>query len=219
VLDAGLHDSHTGWARVETAAARKTRTCSYDRAGVGQSDLRPSKSAVVPAEQVVVELHELLSEADMSPPYVLVGHSLGGLNARLFAARHARDLAGVVFVDATSPEYFGRGQSEPELDGAAIAYDTAYDTERSVSLANRPAIVLFSSEQRALSEREAKELAKRSSDSLLVRTEAGHRIHSEQPKLVVKAIDLVVDSARSDAAIPPCGSTRLERLGGQCLEP
>jgi hypothetical protein len=94
VLDAGLHDSHTGWARVETAAARKTRTCSYERAGVGQNDLRPSKPAVVPAEQVVDELHELLSEADVSPPDVLVGHSLGRLNARLFAARHARDSPG-----------------------------------------------------------------------------------------------------------------------------
>jgi pimeloyl-ACP methyl ester carboxylesterase len=108
---------------------------------VGLSDLRPSKPAVVRAEQVVDELHEMLSEADVSPPYVLVGHSLGGLNARLFAARHARDLAGVVFVDPTSPEYYGRSQSEPELDGAAMAYDTAYDASRSVKLGDRPAIV------------------------------------------------------------------------------
>jgi predicted alpha/beta hydrolase family esterase len=219
VLDAGLHSGHSVWARVEPSVARRTRTCSYDRSGVGQSELRPSRPALVPAEQVVDELHSLLDKADVPPPYVLVGHSLGGLNAQLFTARHRRDISGLVLVDPTSLEYFGRSQSEPELEGAAIGYDTAYDTVRSVRFRDRPVIVLVASASRAISEEEAGELAERSSNSLLVRTETGHRIQTELPKVVVEAIDRVVDSARSQAAIPACRTTRLERLGGRCLDP
>ena len=219
VLDAGLHAGHTVWARVERPVARRTRTCSYDRSGVGRSDLRPSRPTLVPAEQVVDELHSLLDKADVSPPYVLVGHSIGGLNARLFTARHPRETSGLVLVDPTSPEYFGRSQSEPELEGAAIGYDTAYDTVNSARFGDRPAIVLFASSSRAIGEEEARELVERSSNSLLVRTETGHRIQSELPKLVVEAINRVVDSARSQEAIPSCRKTRLERLGGRCLEP
>ena len=118
VLDAGLHTGHTVWAPVERPVAQRTRTCSYDRSGVGQSDLRPSRPALVPAEQVVDELHSLLDKADVSPPYVLVGHSIGGLNARLFTARHPRETSGLVLVDPTSPEYFGRSQSEPSSRGS-----------------------------------------------------------------------------------------------------
>lgn len=111
MLDAGLDNAHSDWKEVEPAVARRTRTCSYDRSGVGKSDIRPSGPAVVPAEQVVDELHDLLTRAEVSPPYVLVGHSLGGLNARLFTKRHSGDIAGLVFVDPTSPEYFRRGKT------------------------------------------------------------------------------------------------------------
>ena len=106
-----------------------------------------------------------------------------------------------------------------ELEGAAIGYDTAYDTVNSARFGNRPAIVLFASSSRAIGEDEARELAERSSNSLLVRTETGHRIQSELPKLVVEAINRVVDSARSRDAMPSCSKTRLERLGGRCVEP
>ena len=104
--------------------------------------LRPSEPAVVPAEQVVDELHELLANAEVDGPYVLVGHSLGGLNARLYAARHPDDLAGIVFVDPTSPNYFEDGSAGPEALGAAISYRTAFATTRSVELGDRPVIVL-----------------------------------------------------------------------------
>jgi pimeloyl-ACP methyl ester carboxylesterase len=217
VLDAGLDNDHTDWAGVEPAVARRTRTCSYDRSGVGKSDVRPSRPAVVPAEQVVDELHDLLARADVSPPYVLVGHSLAGLNARLFTERHSGDLAGLVFVDPTSPEYFGRGESGQEWPkGASISYRTAYDSERSVTFGDLPVIVLHAWSGRASSGDEARELASRTSNGLLAHTSTGHGIHREQPKLVAEAIKLVVDSARAHTAIPSCGKTRLTRLGAEC---
>jgi pimeloyl-ACP methyl ester carboxylesterase len=216
VLDAGLDDGHVIWKRIEPVLARKTRTCSYDRSGVGDSDIRPSKPTVVSAEQVVDELHELLANADVDGPHVLVGHSLGGLNARLYAARHPDDLAGIVFVDPTSPNYFEDGSAGPEALGAAISYRTAFATTRSVELGDRPVIVLVSAQQRAITEVEAGQLARRSSNGLLVRTETGHSIHLVLPKLVVEATNLVVESARSESSLPPCRETQLERLGGQC---
>ena len=216
VLDAGLDDGHFIWERIEPALARKTRTCSYDRSGVGDSDVRPSKPAAVPAEQVVDELDELLDKAQVEAPYVLVGHSIGGLNARLHAARHPDDLAGIVFVDPTSPNYFQDGMTAPESLGAAISYRTAFDTTRSVQLGDRPVIVLVSAQQRAISVVEAGQLARRSSKGMLVRTDTGHGIHVVLPRLVVEATNLVVESARSDSSLPPCRDTQLERLGGQC---
>jgi pimeloyl-ACP methyl ester carboxylesterase len=216
VLDAGLDDGHDIWERTEPALARKTRTCSYDRSGVGDSDVRPSEPAVVSAEQVVDELHELLDEAQVDAPYVLVGHSIGGLNARLHAARHPDDLAGIVFVDPTSPNYFEDGTTAPEALGAAISYRTAFATTRSVELGDRPVIVLVSAQQRAISVPEAGQLARRSSKGMLVQTDTGHSIHFVLPKLVVEATNLVVESARSDSSLPPCRETQLERLGGQC---
>ena len=217
VLDAGLDNDHTDWAGVEPAVARRSRTCSYDRSGVGKSDVRPSRPPAVPAQQVVDELHDLLARADVSPPYVLVGHSLGGLNARLFAQRHSGDMAGLVLVDPTSPDYFGRGETGQEWPkGAAIDYRTAYDTARSVTFGDLPVIVLHAWAGRASTDSEARDLANRTSNGLLVHTSTGHGIHREKPKLVVEAINLVVDSARSDAAIPPCRKTRLTRLGAEC---
>jgi pimeloyl-ACP methyl ester carboxylesterase len=218
VLDAGLHDSHTTWEPVEPAVARRTQTCSYDRSGLGKSDVRPSRPEVVPAEQVVDELRDLLASADVPPPYVLVGHSIAGFHARVFAARHVQDVAGIVFVDPTRPEYFGRAQSPPELAGAAISYRTAYEVGRSVQFGEVPAVVIVSWEERASTATEARELAMRSSNGMAVLTRTGHGIHWEKPKLVVEAINLVVDSARSQTAILPCRKTRLTQLGGECLQ-
>ena len=219
VLDAGFYDSHVAWERLEPAVARRTRTCSYDRAGVGQSDPRSTRESEVPAEQVVDELHALLAKADVPPPYVLVGHSLAGLHARLFVARHPQDISGLVLVDPTSPDDFGRGRTEPELNGAAIGYQTAYATVRSVEFGDRPTAVLVSWQERASTEAEARELATRSSNDLLVRTRTGHAIHSELPKLVTEVIHLVVGAARSESALPVCRETQLPRLGGQCRTP
>ena len=146
-----------GWSRRWLGEHAHART---DRAGVGRSDVRPSRAAVVRAEQIVDELHDLLARADVSPPYVLVGHSLGGLNARLFTQRHSGDIAGLVLVDPTSPDYFGRGETSQEWPkGAAISYRTAYATARSVTFGDLPAIVLHARAGRASTESEARDLA------------------------------------------------------------
>ena len=96
VFDAGLGGDTASWDSVQAAVAQHTRACAYDRAGLGFSDpaTRPSTSA-----NTVDDLQRLLSAAGIKPPYILVGHSAGGLNMRLFAYGHAAEVAGMVLVD------------------------------------------------------------------------------------------------------------------------
>jgi pimeloyl-ACP methyl ester carboxylesterase len=97
VLDAGLGGSSVDWALVQPELANTTRTCSYDRAGMGWSDPAPGRRT---PEQIASELALLLDRAHVDGPYILVAHSLAGKNARMFALRHQEDVVGMVLIDA-----------------------------------------------------------------------------------------------------------------------
>ena len=101
VLDSGLSDTWLDWYKVQPETARFTRVCAYDRAGVGWSDPRlgPRTSRVI-AE----ELHTLLHNAGVAPPFVLAGHSMGGLNVRMYASLYRAEVAGMVLVDSCHPD-------------------------------------------------------------------------------------------------------------------
>jgi pimeloyl-ACP methyl ester carboxylesterase len=101
VLDAALGGSSVSWALVQPEVARFTRVCSYDRAGFGWSDAGPMPRT---AGQVAGELRALLERAGEAPPYILVGHSFGGLVVRIFASRYPDDVAGIVLVDTAHAE-------------------------------------------------------------------------------------------------------------------
>ena len=102
ILEAGAGDTLATWDWVLPDVRKLTRVCAYDRAGLGRSDPGPKPRS---SERIVAELRELLLRARVPPPYVLVGHSFGGLNVRLFASKHPGEVAGLVLVDAT-PEDF-----------------------------------------------------------------------------------------------------------------
>jgi pimeloyl-ACP methyl ester carboxylesterase len=93
------------WIRVQQQLAKATRVCAYDRAGLGWSERGPEPRD---ARQISSELHTLLKGANTEGPYVLVGHSYGGLFARMYAARYPNQGAGVVLVDSSHPEQFTR---------------------------------------------------------------------------------------------------------------
>lgn len=86
------------WDLVQPEVARFTRVCSYDRAGLGWSERGPNPRT---ADSFVSELHMLLQAAGVEPPYVLVGHSKGGLFVRLYARQYPDEVAGMVLVDAS----------------------------------------------------------------------------------------------------------------------
>jgi pimeloyl-ACP methyl ester carboxylesterase len=101
VIDAGQGDWSASWSSwVQPEVAKTTRVCTYDRAGMGYSEAGPLPRT---AQQFAQELHTLLQRAAIPAPYVLVGHSLGGLSVRVFTHRYAMDVAGVVLIDSMSP--------------------------------------------------------------------------------------------------------------------
>ena len=98
VLIAGGGDFSFDWSLVQPDVSRFTRVCSYDRAGLAWSDPGPTPRTM---RQEVYELHTLLKTARIKAPYVLVGHSIGGLVARVYAEQYPKEVAGIVLVDPT----------------------------------------------------------------------------------------------------------------------
>lgn len=101
VMDAGQGEPGLTWASVQPKVAEFTRVCTYDRAGLGWSERSPKPRT---PSNIVEELHTLLARAGMEPPYVLVGHSAGGLYARIYAQEHPGEVVGMVLVDAAHEE-------------------------------------------------------------------------------------------------------------------
>lgn len=199
VLDAGLLDFSTQWARVMPAAARFTRVCAYDRAGLGWSEPSPYPRT---SAAMVEELRALLSGADLDPPYILVGHSFGGMNARLYAHRYPEEVAGVVLVDATHEEQSLRIEALREAAG-----QTAHQF-RTLARLSALGFLALSPERipdRGLPDEAAaqyravlaatdyfgaasSELCRSAFGRQITVEQSGHDIHLQQPQLVVAAI-------------------------------
>jgi pimeloyl-ACP methyl ester carboxylesterase len=96
VFEAGLGEDTSTWDKVLPKVSQFSHTLAYDRAGLGKSDSSPNPKSV---EQMVKELHSVLSAAHVSPPYIFVGHSLGGAVVQLFAHVYPNEVAGLVLVD------------------------------------------------------------------------------------------------------------------------
>lgn len=106
VLESGFGNSSSTWSSVQPEVAKFARVCSYDRAGLGGSDLAPAQRTVV---SLTEDLHALLTNAKVPGPYVLVGHSLGGILARLYASYYPDDVVGMVLVDSAHEDEADRG--------------------------------------------------------------------------------------------------------------
>ncbi len=111
VLEAGTGPAASiVWTDVQPSIAEFARVCSYDRAGLMWSD---QASGPRDSRRIATELHALLSAADVPPPYVLVGHSIGGVHIRVFTHRFPDEVVGLVFVDSSHPDHWRR--FPPEL--------------------------------------------------------------------------------------------------------
>jgi pimeloyl-ACP methyl ester carboxylesterase len=111
ILESGLGDTYVSWRKVQPQIAKFAHVCSYDRAGIGYSD---SSSDPRTSQMIATQLHRLLQSAAIAPPYILVGHSMGGYTVRLFASLYRNEVAGMVLVDASHPDQQNR--FPPELN-------------------------------------------------------------------------------------------------------
>ena len=94
-----------GWTKVFKEIQNSTRILMHDRAGLGSSDPAPGPRT---SSEMVDDLRAILAAAQVRPPYVLVGHSIGGFNVRLFAGRYPSEVLGLVLVDSCHPDQMGR---------------------------------------------------------------------------------------------------------------
>ncbi len=107
VLESGNAECSLGWFLVQREVARFAPVCAYDRAGLAWSERGPKPRTTA---NIVEELHTLLDRAGVKPPYVLVGHSIGGIFVRYYANRYPEEVAGMVLVD---PGHEEQGQRFP----------------------------------------------------------------------------------------------------------
>lgn len=105
VFESGLSDWSSTWALIQPAVAQSTRACSYDRPGMGYSDPVPGSRT---PEDAIKDFKRLLDGAGIKEPIVLVGHSLGGFYAKLFAVTYPDRVAGLVLVDPSEERLLER---------------------------------------------------------------------------------------------------------------
>jgi len=103
ILENGLTAISSLWFRVQSELEQEVHVCTYDRAGIGWSDLtsRPRDPA-----SVARELHTLLANAEVGGPYVLAGHSIGAIYAQAFQALYPKEVAGIAFIEGSPRDNF-----------------------------------------------------------------------------------------------------------------
>jgi pimeloyl-ACP methyl ester carboxylesterase len=118
ILEPGAGSMSSDLGLITPAVARDTRVCVYDRAGRGGSEPADSPQD---GTQIATDLHTLLQRGNVPGPYVLAGHSFGGLYTAIFAARYPDEIAGMVLVDSTPPGSAPKPRASPGDEGS---YDT-----------------------------------------------------------------------------------------------
>ena len=206
VLLAGAGGTTKVWDKVQPRVASFAKVCSYDRAGLGRSS---SAANTQSADEIVDDLEALLKAARVLPPYLLVGHSIGGLYARIFDEQNDSDVLGIVLVDSSHEEQLWRfAKSEPDaLREYPDWKNTSLMTARGflppgTRLSwhfNKPLTVLehgiplepaWHKMQEDLAERSPK-------GKLITAWRSRHYIQEQQPELVVQSIrDVLAQAAQ-----------------------
>lgn len=223
ILEAGSGDSSEVWAVVQKQVEQFAHVCSYDRLGLGKSDkVTPAHNA----DEIVDDLHQLLHAARLPPPYVMVGHSIGGIFVRKYETAYPAEVSALVLVDSGHEEQFARvSQISPEWAQRIHARFSADEqrfggylpNERLEWHFNGPLVVIEHGQMppSAASDPMAqqsevvfhilqKDLAGRSKLGQLRKAKtSGHYIQRDEPELVTQSIkDVITESATINSGKP-----------------
>lgn len=227
VLVAGIWGTHDDWGRQLPGWRAGGRVCVYDRPGVGLSPARSGSSAVH-AGVHAGELRALLRAAGERGPFLLVGHSYGGMVARALLAQWPALVAGLVLQDSVPPgvqlryDDYGRTRAE---GGAVVDYDLSSQATAGLApLAGLPLVVLAAGRPvtwapdwvRAWWAAEQHRTALASSNALdLVATAAEHQLQVFAPTATSTSVTVLRRALRGRVALPVCGAS-WQRLGVTC---
>jgi|SRR5208337_2143714 pimeloyl-ACP methyl ester carboxylesterase len=217
VFENGLDGKMNWWSKVIPEISKDATTFAYNRPGYGRSD---SMSTPRDGLHIVEELRTLLKKNGLEPPYVLVGHSFGGLLMQLFARRYPDEVRGLVLVDSTHPAQF-KGKGAPEnwpawfrllfhlyLSAAAkqemgLINNTGEQVLTLPAFSGKPVIVLSArqsmNEKGALADdanEKRKDIARLYPGSVQVWVDSGHGIPLEKPEAVIAAIRQVLSGKK-----------------------
>ena len=218
VFEGGFGTGIASWSTVQKDVAAFAQTVSYDRAGLGSSELGPKPRS---AKQIAMELHAALTKAGVKPPYVMVGHSLGGIFVRVFADMYPKEVAGVVLIDPSQegfndwlnknqPDRLKTAQSQiskqPEgVQAEFAAVDASYAQARAAKVpAGIPVTLLSATEDESMTaearkvwvEKHKEWLATVPGSKHIVVDKSPHFIQAQQPALVIDTIKQMVQPTR-----------------------
>ena len=218
IFEAGFGAGIASWSTVQKDVAAFAQTVSYDRAGLGQSDLGPKPRS---AKLIATELHAALQKSGVKPPYVMVGHSFGGIYVRVFADMYPNEVAGMVLIDPSQesfddwlikkePERRKLAETNMAKTGEGVqaefaGVDTSYSQARVAKVpAGIPVTLLtatvdenVSAEARKMWIEKHKEwLATVPGSKHMVVEGASHFIQAQKPALVIEAIKQVSKQPR-----------------------
>jgi pimeloyl-ACP methyl ester carboxylesterase len=219
VMDAGLGNGISTWNRVVPEIAKSTLVCAYDRAGIGGSDPGPAPRT---SQQIIQELNTLLEKARVAAPYLLVGHSFGGLNVRLYASKHPEKVAGLVLVDPSHENQTLRFAElmEPGKRKIFLEYEKRGNPERvdvitssmqinaSAPIQQMPLVVITAAYEdwlpktnqiETVRQNLQKELVGLVTGGIHVKAEgSGHYVQLDRPELVIQAIQYMRKEVRME---------------------
>ena len=218
VFEAGMGDAKEVWSAVAPQVAKTTTVLTYDRAGYGASRIALDRRSAI---EVVGDLRGLLEAAGLKPPYVLVGHSLGGLYMQYFARQYPSEVAGLVLVETTHWDQQARMATESpttasltqvlvrsmpphvqrEFDGSELAGRQVREAQPTNSI---PVIVLTGTHRNLLERGKfaaadyalQKEMVSTYHARQIIADRSGHYIQKDQPDLVVAAVADVIAQVR-----------------------
>lgn len=211
IFENGLGANMSGWNKVFTEIGKEATVFAYNRPGYGKSDMA---STPRDGDHIVEELRANLQSKGLPPPYLLVGHSLGGLYMQLFARKYPNEVVGLVLVDSTHPTQFeGVGSrdnwpwwfrvmiplflSRSQNEELAAAMDTGQQVLHTPTFSGKPVVVLS-----AISNSESEfgqfvkvkrtDLPRLYPGSTQNWVESGHFIQRDRPEAVIQAIRAVM---------------------------
>jgi pimeloyl-ACP methyl ester carboxylesterase len=218
VFEAGFGAGLASWSTIQSNISKFARTVSYDRAGIGQSEAGPKPRA---AKQIAAELHTALKNAGVGPPYILVGHSFGGIYVRVFADMYPKEVAGLVLIDPSQEAFDDWTRTHKEAQRAPMPDEqmakapqgvrdesaqvpASYAQARAAKVPAGIPVVLLSAMKddtmpatvrKVWSQMHEEWIAKVPGGKHVVVENSGHFIQAEQPQLVIDAIKQVLDQA------------------------